>query len=54
MQYYFKALNKAGFAVSLMEEWNSHKKSQAGPRADAEDIARKEIPLFVCLMAVKG
>jgi ubiquinone/menaquinone biosynthesis C-methylase UbiE len=54
LQYYFKALNKAGFSVSLMEEWNSHKKSQPGPRSAAEDIARKEIPLFMCLMAVKG
>ncbi len=53
LQYYFKALNKAGFAASFMEEWNSHKKSQAGPRAAAEDMARKEIPLFLCLVAVK-
>ena len=53
LQYYFKALNKAGFAVSLMEEWNSHKASQAGPRAAAEDVARKEIPMFLCLVAVK-
>jgi ubiquinone/menaquinone biosynthesis C-methylase UbiE len=54
LQYYFKALNKAGFAVSLIEEWNSHKKSQDGPRAIAEDLARKEIPLFLCLVCVKG
>jgi ubiquinone/menaquinone biosynthesis C-methylase UbiE len=53
LQYYFKALNKAGFSVSLLEEWNSHKNSQAGPRAKAEDIARKEIPLFMCIVAVK-
>ena len=54
LQYYFKALNKAGFAVTLMEEWNSHKKSQEGPRAKAEDVARKEIPLFLCLVAVSA
>ena len=53
LQFYFKALNKAGFVVSLMEEWNSHKKSQEGPRAQAEDVARKEIPLFLCLVAMK-
>jgi len=53
LQYYFKALNKAEFSVSMMEEWNSHKKSQEGPRAKAEDVARKEIPLFLCLVAVK-
>jgi ubiquinone/menaquinone biosynthesis C-methylase UbiE len=54
LQYYFKALHKAGFAVSLMEEWNSHKQSQEGPRAKAEDLARKEMPLFLCLVAVKN
>ena len=48
LQFYFKALNKAGFSVALMEEWNSHRQSQPGPRAEAEDIARKEIPLFLC------
>jgi hypothetical protein len=53
LQYYFKAFNKAGFSVTLMEEWNSHKKSQTGPRAEAEDVARKEIPLFLCLVVVK-
>ena len=28
-----------------------HKKSGKGPRQHAEDIARKEIPLFMCLEA---
>ena len=51
LQFYFKALNKAGFAVTALEEWNSNKKSQTGPRAKAEDIARKEIPLFLCIVA---
>ena len=53
LQYYVKALSKAGFSVSALEEWNSHKKSQPGPRAEAEDKARKEIPLFLCLVARK-
>jgi len=51
LQFYFKALVKAGFLVSGFEEWNSHKKSEEGPRAAAEDLARKEIPLFLCLVA---
>ncbi len=51
MQFYIKALHKAGFAVSALEEWNSHKKSEAGPRAKAEDLARKEIPLFLYVEA---
>jgi ubiquinone/menaquinone biosynthesis C-methylase UbiE len=54
LQFYVKALQKAGFGIRRLEEWNSHKKSEPGPRAVAEDVARKEIPLFlyleVCLL----
>lgn len=53
LQFYFKALHKAGFSVSRLEEWNSQKKSQPGPRADAENKARKEFPLFLALEARK-
>jgi len=53
LQSYFKALNKAGFAVARLEEWISHKASQPGPRAEEENRMRKEIPLFICLEAVK-
>lgn len=49
LQFYFKALRAAGFSVTGLEEWNSHKKSESGPRSAAEDKARKEIPLFLCL-----
>jgi ubiquinone/menaquinone biosynthesis C-methylase UbiE len=53
LQSYFKALAKAGFAVTRLEEWISHKESQKGPRAVEEDRMRKEIPLFLCLGARK-
>lgn len=53
LQYYFKALSKAGFAVDRLEEWTSHKESDSGPRAQAENRARKEIPLFLYLRAQK-
>lgn len=53
LQFYFKALGKSDFAVSKLEEWNSNKKSEPGPRAKAEDRARKEIPLFLFLEAIK-
>lgn len=53
LQFYFKAFNKAGFAVSRIEEWISHKASEKGPRQVAEDRARKEIPLFMALELVK-
>jgi len=54
LQFYVKALHKAGFSVVALEEWNSHKKSEPGPRAEAEDRARKEIPLFLCMVVTKN
>jgi len=54
LQLYFKELRAAGFSVTHLEEWISHKKSQKGPRQKAEDQARKEIPLFMCLAAQKS
>jgi ubiquinone/menaquinone biosynthesis C-methylase UbiE len=53
LQDYMKALRGAGFCVTQLEEWISHKKSQPGPRQKAEDRARKEFPLFLCAEAVK-
>jgi ubiquinone/menaquinone biosynthesis C-methylase UbiE len=49
LQFYFKSLEKNGFATVRLEEWNSKKESQNGPRKLAEDKARKEIPLFLFL-----
>lgn len=51
LQDFFKALSKAGFAVTRLEEWISHKKSEKGPRQAAEDTARKEFPLFLMIEA---
>lgn len=53
LQSYFKPLHKAGFAITRLEEWISHKTSQAGPRASEEDRIRKEIPMFLCIEATK-
>lgn len=53
LQVYFKSLSKAGFTVSRLEEWTSEKKSEQGPRKIAEDRARKEIPLFLLIEAIK-
>lgn len=52
LQDFFKALTGAGFAVTKLEEWISHRTSEKGPRQKAEDTARKEIPLFLMLEAV--
>lgn len=49
LQVYSKAFAKQGFVITKIEEWTSHKKSQKGPRAIAEDVARKEFPMFMCL-----
>lgn len=40
----------AGLRLAGMEEWYSHKESQPGPRAKAENRARKEFPLFLALL----
>jgi len=53
LQSYFRSLNAAGLLVSRFEEWVSNKKSQNGPRQKAEDVARKEIPMFMCIEAIK-
>lgn len=53
LQSYFSIFNKFGFVVSRLEEWISHKKSEVGPRQKAEDVARKEIPMFMFIEAIK-
>ncbi|MCX6781000.1 MAG: class I SAM-dependent methyltransferase [Candidatus Magasanikbacteria bacterium] len=53
LQLYFKHLAKNGFAVTHLEEWVSHRAATSGPRAGAENKARLEIPLFMCLEAIK-
>lgn len=54
LQFYFKSLNKNGFAVSKLEEWSSHKTSEEGPKKAAEDKARHEFPLFLFLETTKS
>ncbi len=49
LQVYSKVFAKHNFAITKIEEWISHKVSQPGPRAEAENAARKEFPMFMCL-----
>lgn len=49
LQDLFKIFAKHGFVAARLEEWISHKTSEKGPRQEAEDTARKEIPLFMAL-----
>ena len=53
LQDYAKALRAGGFAIIRIEEWISHRESQPGPRAVAENAARKEFPLFLAFEAIK-
>ncbi len=53
LQDFMKPLLSAGLTLTRLEEWISHRTSEKGPRAEAEDRARKEIPLFLALEARK-
>jgi hypothetical protein len=53
IEAYVKALRNAGLLVDVLEEWPSHKVSTSGPRAAAENTARKEIPMFLAIRGVK-
>jgi hypothetical protein len=52
IESYVRALRNAGLLIDALEEWASHKVSEPGPRAAAENAARKEIPMFLALRAI--
>ena len=53
LQNYFSALLKAGLCVDSLEEWVSNKESAPGKRSRGENRARKEVPLFMAIRAVR-
>ena len=53
IEAYVKALRNARLLIDALEEWPSHKTSAPGPRAAAENAARKEIPMFMALRGLK-
>ena len=53
LQVWSKLLQKNHLAITRMEEWESHKVSEKGPKQDAENKARKEIPLFLAVEAIQ-
>jgi ubiquinone/menaquinone biosynthesis C-methylase UbiE len=53
LETYVKELSKAGFMIDAIEEWISHRESDSGPKAKAENRARKEIPMFMAIRARK-
>lgn len=54
LQDYIAALAGTGLHLDALQEWTSHKTSDPGRRADAENTARREFPLFLALRAVRG
>lgn len=53
LQSYVRSLRTAGLWIDAVEEWPSHKVSDSGPRAPAENVARREIPMFLAIRAWK-
>jgi SAM-dependent methyltransferase len=54
LQDYVRALGAAGLVVSALEEWASDRMSEPGARARAENRSRREIPLFLALVALRA
>ncbi len=48
---YAEALGAAGFTLESLEEWASARTSEPGPRADEENRARAEFPMFLAFRA---
>ena len=53
LQAYVNGMAAAGLWINALEEWPSHKSSQPGPKAKAENRARTEFPMFLALRAVR-
>lgn len=53
MQSYVNAIARAGLRVDAMEEWISPRVSEPGPRAEEENRARREFPMFLAVRAVR-
>ncbi len=53
LQNYVRAICGAGLFIDSLEEWPGHKHSDSGPRAPAENQARREIPMFLAIGAAK-
>jgi len=50
---YVNGLAESGLFTNALEEWISHKTSQPGPKAVAENRARVEFPLFLAIRAFR-
>lgn len=53
LQTYARLLGESGLLIETIEEWAGRRQSEPGPRADAENRARREIPLFIAIRCVR-
>ena len=53
IQTYVRLLREAGLMIDALEEWPSARESEPGPRAAEENRARREIPMFLAIRAVR-
>jgi len=51
IEAYVRACVSAGLMIDAIEEWPSDRRSTSGPRADEENRAREEIPMFLAFRA---
>jgi ubiquinone/menaquinone biosynthesis C-methylase UbiE len=51
LQAYINTLGSAGLPIEAIDEWPSHKWSQPGPRQQELNRSRREIPMFLSLLA---
>lgn len=51
LESYIKFLAQNKMSLIDLEEWTSHKVSEPGPKAKAENTARQEFPLFMAVVA---
>ena len=54
LQTYVRALAEAGLLIDALEEWPSLRQSQPGTRAQAENRARREIPMFLAIRTLNA
>ncbi|MFN0012553.1 MAG: pseudouridine synthase [Phycisphaerales bacterium] len=54
IQHYARLLGESGLLIETIEEWPGKRESQPGPKADAENRARREIPLFIAIRAIRA
>ncbi|MGP1273016.1 MAG: pseudouridine synthase [Phycisphaerales bacterium] len=47
LEHYVRSFGEVGLVIEALEEWPSRRTSQPGPRAAAENRARREIPMFM-------